>query len=136
MRCDTCYSLLKSWSDALNEYAFRVSELKYTDPRQYSKFYDGAASAFELTAKAKATYDAHREEHAIGVENQTVPDRSSTMSLTNSDRPPNKGQNPNYPKNGHAEHPQELGVADIKEDRQRQGIGTSQARTPPDQATG
>jgi hypothetical protein len=67
---------------------------------------------------------------------QTVPDRNSTMSLTNSDRPPNKGQNPNYPKNGHAEHPQELGVADIKEDRQRQGIGTSQARTPPDQATG
>jgi hypothetical protein len=67
MQCNTCCSLLKSWSDALNEYAFQVSELKYTDPRHYSRFYDKAASAFELAAKAKALYDTHREEHAIGV---------------------------------------------------------------------
>ena len=65
MQCNTCCSLLKSWSDALNEYAFQVSELKYTDPRHYSRFGDKAASAFELAAKAKALYDTHREEHAI-----------------------------------------------------------------------
>ena len=44
------------------------------------------------------------------------------------DEPPKKGQNPNDPQNRQAEHPQKLGVDDIKEGRQRQGIGTSHDR--------
>jgi hypothetical protein len=39
-------------------------------------------------------------------------------------QPPKKGQNPNDPQNRQAEHPQKMGVDDIKEGRQRQGIGT------------
>jgi hypothetical protein len=67
MRCDACYPLLKSWSDALNEYAFRVSELKYSDLRHYERFYDEATAALELAIEARARYDEHREEHAIGI---------------------------------------------------------------------
>ena len=39
-------------------------------------------------------------------------------------QPPKKGQNPNDPKNRHDEHPQKMGVDDIKEGRQRQDSGT------------
>ena len=38
--------------------------------------------------------------------------------------PPKKGQNPNDPKNRQAEHSQKMGVDDMKEGEQRQGIGT------------
>jgi hypothetical protein len=41
------------------------------------------------------------------------------------DEPPKKGQNPNDRQNKQAQdNPQKLGVDDIKEGRQRQGIGT------------
>ncbi len=43
-----------------------MSELKYVELHQ-SRFYDEAVSAFELTTKAKALYDEHRQEHTIGV---------------------------------------------------------------------
>ncbi len=36
---------------------------------------------------------------------------------------PKKGQNPKDSQNRQAEHSQKMGVDDIKEDRQRQGIG-------------
>ncbi len=35
--------------------------------------------------------------------------------------PPKKGQNPNDPQNQQAEHPQKMGVDDLKERNQRQG---------------
>jgi hypothetical protein len=46
------------------------------------------------------------------------------MQHGHQDEPPKKGQNPNDPQNRQAEHPQKLGVDDIKEGKQRQGIGT------------
>ncbi len=39
-------------------------------------------------------------------------------------QPPHKGQNPNDSQNREAEHSQKMGVDDMKEGRQRQGIGT------------
>jgi hypothetical protein len=39
-------------------------------------------------------------------------------------QPPKKGQNPNDPQIRQAEHSQKMGVDDIRESRQRQGIGT------------
>ena len=45
------------------------------------------------------------------------------MQHGHQDEPPKKGQNPNDPKN-RPSNPQKMGVDDIKEGQQRQGIGT------------
>jgi hypothetical protein len=45
------------------------------------------------------------------------------MQHGHQDEPPKKGHNPNDPKNRQA-NPQKMGVDDINERQQRQGIGT------------
>ena len=47
------------------------------------------------------------------------------MQHGHQDEPPKKGQNPNDPQNRQAEHSQKMGVDDLKERNQRQGIGTT-----------